>query len=337
MRAAAFLIAALLPLSAAAQGLVPLEGWFIAEEPCEAFQSKNRKTNPGDIRVQPARAYDMLALNKPGGDFFQVRVPGAPVTADRWVHASCGVHAVAAETQVDRDPPPGDVTPPEGPESTDNLLTLSWQPAFCEGKPDKTECQALNAGLLPVTETQLSIHGLWPQPNGTFWCGVPEAVKRADRDRRWDELPAPEVDAETRDALVVAMPGTASHLDRHEWIKHGTCYRAAGGADEYFDDTLRLTEAVNGSAVGAFLAAHVGAEIETVDLRALFDAEFGTGAGDRVQVQCKGDGGRVLVVEVWLALQGEITDAADLGALMLAADPVSAGCPRGVVDAAGLQ
>ena len=78
----------------------PLDGWFIALQACEAFQSKNRQTNPGEVMTEPMRAYAMIGLNAPGGDHFQVKVPGAPVTGDRWVHVSCGVHVVAAGTPV---------------------------------------------------------------------------------------------------------------------------------------------------------------------------------------------------------------------------------------------
>ena len=75
----------------------------------------------------------------------------------------------------------------------------------------------------------------------------------------------------------MAMPGTASFLERHEWIKHGTCHRGAGGADEYYDDTLLLVDAINGSPVAALLAERVGGELETAELRQAFDAAFGAG------------------------------------------------------------
>jgi ribonuclease T2 len=158
-----------------------------------------------------------------------------------------------------------------------------------------------------------------------------------DNASRWSELPDPGLDAETAELLAVAMPGTASFLERHEWIKHGTCFLGAGGGDEYFDDTLRVVDAINGSDVGALFAASVGAEVETAAIRAAFDAAFGAGAGDRVQVQCTGDGGRTLIQELRIALEGTIGPETALGDLLLAAAPVSMGCPRGVVDPAGLQ
>ncbi len=332
-----FLIAVLL-LGGSADAFERLQGYFVAFKACQAFQSKNKMSNPGDIETKPMRAYEIIGINKIAGDFFQIRMPGAPVTPDRWVHVGCGVHVVEAGTEVFPGVTgPVVVTPPEGDESSDNLLALSWQPAFCETKPDKIECEQLNDGLLPVTETQLSVHGLWPQPRDNIYCGVPQALVDLDRSGQWDKLPKLPLDAETRDALAVAMPGTASFLDRHEWIKHGTCHLGDGGADEYYDDTLQLVDAINASSVGAFLADHVGADVSTQEIRDRFDEVFGPGAGDRVQFHCTGDGGRVLIQEVKINLRGVIGPETQLEELLLAADRISIGCRQGVIDAVGLQ
>ena len=77
---------------------VQLEGWFIALGQCEAYQSKNALTNPGDVFVVDHVAYEMIGINKTGGDWYQVRVPDAPVTASRWVSISCGVHVCTTWT-----------------------------------------------------------------------------------------------------------------------------------------------------------------------------------------------------------------------------------------------
>ncbi|NCA70975.1 MAG: hypothetical protein EOM91_12870 [Sphingobacteriia bacterium] len=119
--------------------------------------------------------------------------------------------------------------------------------------------------------------------------------------------------------------------------QHGTCYQAAGGADEYFDDALLLTEAINVSGVGALLSDHVGGTVTTAQIRAAFDTAFGPGAGDRVQVKCTGDGGRVLIQELYVHVRGTISPEAEIGALIRAADSVSPGCQQGVIDPAGLQ
>lgn len=329
-------LAALCPVLCAllvgpAPAQVQLPGWFIAQDVCEAYQSKNRRTNPGGVETEIDRAYEMIGINKTGGDFYQVRIDGAPSSRDRWVHISCGVHVVEAETGGTTPPPP-----PPG-ESTEHLLALSWQPAFCETRPGKTECQLLNGGGLPAFEGQLAIHGLWPQPNGTFYCGVPGDLVRLDKDGDWDQLPEPALDADTRARLDALMPGTMSALDRHEWIKHGTCHLGAGGADEYYDDTLQLVEAINGSEVGAFLAANLGQEIRVAELRERFDAAFGATAGDRVEVICTNDGSRHLVKELRINLRGLIEPGASISDLLLAADPVRQNCTRGMIDPAGLQ
>ena len=322
-------------MAAPAAAVERLEGWFIAFEECEAFQSKNKETNPGGVVTEPFRAYEMIALNAPGGDFFQVRMPAAPVTQDRWVHVRCGVHVVAAGTEV-VPLPEEPVDPSPGVEADAHLLALSWQPAFCEYRPEKAECRALNAGDLPVTETRLSLHGLWPQPEGNLYCGVPAGLVALDEASRWADLPEVPLDEETREALQVAMPGTASFLERHEWIKHGTCHRGAGEADEYYDDSLRLVDAVN-AAVAELFAAGVGGEVGVDEVRQAFDAAFGPGAGARVQMRCAGDGGRNLVQELRIATAGVVGPDGDVGALLLAGEPVSPGCPVGVIDPAGLQ
>ena len=123
-----------LPISLPAFAFEKLDGYFIALKACEAYQSKNKLTNPGDVETEAMRAYEIKGINKVGGDFFQMRVPGAPVTMDRWVHVDCGLHVVSANTPVDPGPGgPGDINPPPGDESQHHLLALSWQPAFCEG------------------------------------------------------------------------------------------------------------------------------------------------------------------------------------------------------------
>ncbi|WP_298962696.1 ribonuclease T [uncultured Roseibium sp.] len=339
MRLLTVLIAGSFMVTTPAAAFKKLDGYFIAFETCEAYHSKNRLTNPGDITTSPSVAYKMLGLNKEGGDYFQVQMDDAPVSNARWVSTDCGVHVVEADTRTRGTGSDGsnDVIEQEGTESVDNLLTLSWQPAYCEIRPGKKECRDLNDGLLPHTTRQLSIHGLWPQPKDNIYCGVPATIIDLDKPDTWDRLPAPAIDTETADALRAAMPGYASFLHHHEWIKHGTCFLGEDGADEYYDDTLYLTELVNQSAVGDLFFNNVGAEITGAEIRAAFDASFGQGTGDRVLIKCTNDGSRTLINEIWLGMKGKITRESDLGELMLAADTVAMGCSRGTVDMTGLQ
>lgn len=222
-----------------------------------------------------------------------------------------------------------------GPESTEHVLALNWQPAFCETRPRTSECRRLNDGETPNATRRLSLHGLWPQPRERAYCGVDDGVRRRDVAGEWSRLPEPGLDAETSIALSEAMPGVASGLDRHEWIKHGTCHGT--DADAYFDDALNVTAAVNGSPVGRLFADNIGRRVSASDVRAAFDAGFGDGAGARVRIECVDDDGRKLIKELRINLSGRIEPEASVAELIRAAPPAAAGCAGGVVDPAGLQ
>jgi ribonuclease T2 len=329
------LIVAAVLAGAQARAFERLEGHFVAEHACELFQSKRSGTNPGALSTEQGRAYEVIGLNVPERDYYHIRVEEAPGSQDRWVAADCGYHAAPPAAGL------GEVHPVRMSVAqkarADHVLALSWQSAFCEIRPEARECALLNDGDLPMAEIRLSVHGLWPQPRNLDYCGVPEAIERIDRQGRWSELPNVALSGKTLEALDSAMPGARSFLHRHEWIRHGTCYGAVGGAEEYFADTLLVAEAVNGSAVVRFLARMLGEEIRTATVRERFDEAFGSGAGARVAFRCAQDGARTLLQEVHVSLRGEIGLDMALSDLIHAADPVPQGCERGIVDPFGLQ
>jgi ribonuclease T2 len=262
----------------------------------------------------------------------------------RWVKVDCGTRVVA----VDEVPVVGDAAVPAAPAAADapdepqtaaaggpstrNLLAISWQPAFCERQSGKAECRSQTAERFDARN--FALHGLWPQPRGKEYCGVNEAVRETDRDSDWDALPAPEVSPATRTALEKVMPGSQSMLDRHEWIRHGTCY---GTAEAYFADSVRLVEAIAASPVSALFASRIGQSVSLAEVRAAFDQAFGDGAAERIRIACPRDGSRRLIGEITIGLVGEIGPDADIGALILAASPTDGGCSEGIVDPVGLQ
>jgi ribonuclease T2 len=319
-------------------GFERLDGFFMAVEECEAHLSKNNGSNPGEVRTVPSQIYEVLGLNAPDGNFYQIRIPGAPVTPDRWVLSSCGVHSVSVkETRTGGVPVVPLPADPGLAESVENLLALSWEPAFCEMRAGMAECDLLNAGRMPMAEIQLSVHGLWPQPEGKSHCGVPDELIAIDEAGSWEDLPAVEIGDATQLALERFMPGTMSYLHRHQWIKHGTCFQGKGGAEEYFEDTLRVTGVINQSEVAGFLATSLGEEIRTSEIRARFDTAFGPGAGERVEFACADDGARRLLQEIRVHLSGRISADASVADLILAAGPVSIGCNKAIIDIFGLQ
>ncbi|MER8385312.1 ribonuclease [Mesorhizobium sp. M1380] len=179
---------------------------------------------------------------------------------------------------------------------------------------------------------------VWPQPNGNFYCQVAASDKANDDPAHWRDLPPVTLDPNTRAELDQVMPGTASALERHEWIKHGTCYGKS--QQEYFADALNLMRAVNASPVRDLFTRSIGKQLTSDQIRSTFDSAFGKGAGDRVRVSCVIDpsNGRRLIGELTLGLTGPIASNASLGTLLLASAPTTkAGCPKGTVDAVGFQ
>lgn len=318
-----------------AEAMEPLEGWFVAREACAAYHSKNKLSNPGSVSLKPQARYALRGTNAPARDWVQIVVPGAPVSTARWVPRDCGLPSPQPEQPTRSNARAETDRPTEV--ATDLVLALSWQPAFCETRPELPECFSLNAGSLPGSDSRFSLHGLWPQPRSAVYCGVPERLIALDQKGRWNDLPAPSLDEDTRARLDLAMPGTASHLDRHEWIKHGTCYFGGRGGDAYFDASLALLEAVNMSAVARLFAGRHDRPVRSAEVRAAFDKSFGPGAGERVEMLCLDDDGKRLVHELRIHFRGTIGVDADIGALMRAAPRRPQGCQSGIVDRAGLQ
>lgn len=318
LRVVPALALALLALPAHAE--VALTGNFTAAEACPAYQSFNRQTNPGNVTTEPGTSYELIAGNTAEPSHFRIIVPGAQ-PQQRWVEVGCGTTDA-------------DVAESGAPASDDYILAVSWQPAFCETRPDKTECTTQRPDSFEASN--FTLHGLWPQPNGTFYCGVSARDEAMSKDsNRWLELEELDLPADLRADLNEVMPGNQSGLDRYEWIKHGSCYGT--DEEEYYADSLALMESLNASGVAALFADNVGQRLTSERVRAAFDTAFGPGAGQRVDMRCASDGNRQIITELFIAVTGNITSAPDMAALIAAAPPGGNRCPAGVVDAVGLQ
>ena len=326
---------AFLLFATASHAQVKLKGQFVATQNCPALLSIKKGTNPGDVSIKAGTSYILLGKNRDVATHYWIDVPGAN-PGQRWVALSCGTtdaaDAAASTSGAAVDTPQGTVKPkpnPKGPKDGKPfyVLALSWEPAFCEKMKGKAECK--NETAASYQASHLSLHGLWPQPRRNVFCGVDRATAALDDQHQWEKLPEPQMSADTKAALDKVMPGTQSVLERHEWIKHGTCY-PGGDADTYFRDAVRLVNDVNTSAVQIFIAANIGRTIKTSELRAKFDEAYGKGAGERVRVSCSADG---LISELTIGLKGDISSGTRLGDLIAASEPTDAGCPAGVIDA----
>ncbi|MDJ0805888.1 MAG: ribonuclease T2 [Gammaproteobacteria bacterium] len=322
------------------QAEIKLDGYFIARDECPAYHSKRKQTNPGDIHLVRNLAYEVLSKNKAQATHYRIRVEEA-TPQERWVAIDCGKLLVDCREQVVDVRPEPDPTPSPAPQPTpaptpdhppqasgrDYLLALSWQPAFCQTHQRKTECETQTSERYDANH--LALHGLWPQPRSNVYCNVSNNRKKLDKRKMWDRLPPLGLTEETYGDLLETMPGVASYLHRHEWIKHGTCYSST--AEEYYRESILLIDQVNGSRVRDLFASNIGQRITSAQIKAKFDQAFGAGAGDKVQVKC--DEG--MIVELWINLKGVINDDTKLSGLLQGAAPASASCAGGIVDPVG--
>ena len=214
------------------------------------------------------------------------------------------------------------------------VLAASWQPAFCEQRPDRPECASQTSTRYDAAN--FSLHGLWPGPRSRVYCDIPASMMAIDKSGRWGKLPDLRLPPGLLSRLNQIMPGTKSFLQRHEWVKHGSCHEN-GSAQGYFADSLRLMNELNQSLVRKLFADNIGKHVATETIRATFDQSFGRGAGKRVKVSCKRDGRRLIIAEITIGLYGQFDENVSMARLIAAARPTQGGCKGGIVDPAGLQ
>lgn len=281
---------------------VPAGGTFTALRDCPAYVSKNKQTNPDAARVTAGEAYPVFEADRPeDARWYRLRLPAAN-PPERWVSRDCGRLEPGAAAE-----PPAERCDVAGPVDA-YVLALSWEPAFCELKPDKAECRHTDPAAYPARH--FSLHGLWPNKSGCGtdygFCGE---VKRPRRD--FCDYPPITLDPAGKTALAEVMPGTASCLERHEWHKHGTC-QTAMSSDAYFALAADLTRQFNGSDIADFIADRIGRTIRTEEFLARLDAALGKGARDRISLDCE----HGMLVEIRVNLPPGLEPGARLGSLL---------------------
>ncbi|WP_456394191.1 ribonuclease T2 family protein [Nitratifractor sp.] len=294
--------------------LIPLLIWgrgsAEALEACAATNDLRGLKNTGNLHLKPGSTYELLRRHK---GHYLIRWEGQ---GQRWVPERClksihSSHRAAAKIQKSRRD-----------SGLPSLLVLSWHNAFCETHPNRKECRP----LANPAANHLVLHGLWPQPRSRVYCNIPSRWRAADRQKRWRAIPSLDLPADLRQRLVKAMPGALSGLERHEWVKHGSCYDP--DPVRYFSDAVSLTEQVDRSLVGEYLRANVGRRVTLLQLRRLFERSFGKGTGSRLAMECR----RGLLSELKISLRGK---GSDLRQLLEGAPSLRSRCREGIVDAPG--
>ncbi len=198
--------------------------------------------------------------------------------------------------------------------STDNLLAISWQNAFCETHRNKRECR--NVKPTAYSATRFTLHGLWPQPRHKVDCRGSRKVY---------------LEKKLYKELLEIMPAAKSGLQNHEWKKHGTCYGKS--ADEYFEDSIALVKQINNSAVRDLFAKNIGKTLSKKSIMMAFDKAYGKGSGRKVKMMCK----KGLITELQINLNGMINPKTPLEKLLKKARNAKGGCNSGKVDAVGFK
>jgi len=215
------------------------------------------------------------------------------------------------------------------------VLALSWEPAFCEYKPDKVECATQSADRYDAKNFVL--HGLWPSgAQDVNYCDLSQDLIRQDQDGDWCDLPELALSETVQDNLPVFMPGAESCLERHEWYKHGVC--AGLSPDAYFALSERFVVLFSETRFNHYVADRTGSEVGRGELLEQFDAEFGEGANRFLSLRCEEVDGTSLLTEIRLTLRKDLAELDDLGNLFPSESVSPQGsCPQYfTIDRAGL-
>jgi ribonuclease T2 len=302
-------------------------GNFNVTKNCPATKSLHSNDNPGHVTVKSGEAYTAINLNKPGGTYVLLQIPGSQPT-QRWVKLTCG--------ELGNGPANGGETGGESSASSKSgkfLLAASWQPAFCESDSGEGKKECVTETNARFDATHFTLHGLWPQPKGNYYCMVSTHDKRNDEHHNWDALAEPTLSPQTRSELDKIMPGTQSNIQRHEWIKHGTCFGT--GPEAYFRTAESLIGQLNNSELQRLVKTNVGKVVSTADLRAAFEQTFGSGSADALLIECSKDDARTLISGISINLQGVLNQETKLQSILDISKHPKPQCTQGVIDPVG--
>lgn len=289
----------------------PVTGTLTATQTCDAYVSFNKSTNPDNTRLQVDQSYTVFEVNRPvNPKWYRIRVPGSQ-PAERWVAQQCGQFKEMAVVSEREDSQQQCQT--AGLEDS-YKLALSWQPAFCESKPEKPECQSSNSRAYQANN--FTLHGLWPNRSA---CGINYGYCGTIPQPAGDfcDYPILDLDFNVRKELQTIMPSAraGSCLQRHEWYKHGTCQNK-WSIDAYHELAIDLTRQFNESGIGYFMSRNIGKQVSEAEFFKKVDCALGDNAHKRLHIKCK----KGNLVDVYIALPVDIKIGENLGDMILRAD-----------------
>jgi ribonuclease T2 len=300
-------------VQAAVWASAPATGTVTATQACEAYVSKNKRTNPDQSKLIVDKKYSVFEVNKASNpDWFRVRIDGAN-PPERWVAKHCGT----IDVQVGNGGGSGggggggsgNTCHTPGLEDS-YVLALSWQPAFCETHRSKPECRIDDKKSYQARN--FTLHGLWPNKKSCGinygFCGEVHSSPGA-----FCDYPSLSLFTEVRSDLEQVMPSAAagSCLQRHEWFKHGTC-QMDWSMDEYFEAAVDLTRQFNESGIAYFISRNIGNTVTEAAFIDKVDCANGAGAHNLLELKCNSGN----LVDVYIHLPETINEGDSLGELM---------------------
>ncbi len=190
-------------------------------------------------------------------------------------------------------------------------LALSWQPAFCELKPRKSECRSQNKAQFSAYHFVL--HGLWPGVKGDKrhqygYCNVSKHILK--NKKRWCAMPQLDLSKPVRKRLTQFMPGSQSScLQRHEWYKHGVC--SGLSENNYFALSNQLVDMFSKTGFSQKITQNVGKYVKRKNVLKAFDKAFGKGSRKHLGLMCKKVRGTPLLTEIQIRLKTDLSDMSD--------------------------
>ena len=283
---------------------ISVKGGFSVNKTCPAYLSKNKKTNPDNLMIEPGQFYPIREANRLiHPDWFRIELKDNNTrTTLRWVNAECGQYNYQTIGKAVCNQSPG--------LADSYVLALSWQPAFCQAygyQTGKPECRKLTANSYPASH--LVLHGLWPNQDR---CGQDYGFCKVEAQREFCDYTPLKLNESVASNLKELMPGYAhgSCLERHEWYKHGSCQ--ALSVDEYFSLAMQLNREANKTVLGQFLHNHLGETVKRSELREKVRESFGSDASRKVYLGCK----KGLLVDVYIQLPALIPPMESLQSLV---------------------
>ena len=287
-------------------------GIFSAQQSCPAFVSKNKSTNPDHAQILAGNRYAIIEAGKPNPPaWYRIILPGVNPEA-RWISAACGQAQITAGGMGDHESGESDNNCNTPGQADSYVLALSWQPAFCETKPDKPECEITDPNAYHAKH--FALHGLWPNKKNCnknyAFCG---AVKK--KKDEFCDYPEIQLDSASQASLAEVMPSViaGSCLERHEWHKHGSC-QESWPVSEFFDLSADLARQFNDSGMAYFMNRRINQQVRTEDFLNRLEAVLGSAARDRIKLNCNQQG---MMVEIQLSLSGDLIAGADLEKLIM--------------------